>query len=123
MPTNDIVTRYLATWNELDPVRPKALVQQTFAPTARYVDPLAASETHAGIDAMIAAVQAKFAGLVFTATGTPDAHARYLRFSWLLGPKGGAPVAGGTDFATIDAEGRLENVTGFLDPVATPVAS
>ena len=111
----DIVDRYIATWNEADDAKRRELVAQTFAAGARYVDPLVSSAGHAGIDAMIHTVQGQFPGLVFVRAGKADQHGRYLRFSWKLGPVGGEAVAGGTDFAVVDLEGRLDSVTGFLD--------
>jgi hypothetical protein len=116
MPNNtDIVDSYIASWNEADDAKRRELVAQTFATGARYVDPLVSSAGHAGIAAMIQAVQGQFPGLVFARTGKADQHGRYLRFSWTLGPAGGTAVAGGTDFAIVDLEGRLDSVTGFLD--------
>jgi hypothetical protein len=115
--TNEIVDRYIATWNETDTARRTELVARTFTQAARYADPLATSDGHAAIAGLIAAVQAQFPGHVFKRRGIADAHATYLRFSWSLGLPNQKPVAGGTDFATVDTEGRLVSVTGFLDPV------
>jgi|GEM_PF-33541 len=113
----DLVERYLTTWNEADDARRQALVAQTFTPGARYVDPLVACEGHDGIDATIRAVQAQFPAHRFARVSEPDQHGNALRFSWRLGPAGGAAIAGGTDFAVLDADGRFASVTGFLDPV------
>lgn len=115
-----LVDRYLATWNEADDARRRDLIARTFAPAARYVDPLAASAGHAEIDALIRAVQARFPGLAFIRAATPDHHGNFVRFSWHLAPSGGAPVAGGTDFGVLDADGRFTSVTGFLDAVTAP---
>lgn len=109
-----VVDRYIASWNELDAGRRAELVARAFTPRAQYVDPLVAGEGHKGIADMIGAVQGKFAGLVFSRRGTPDAHGTFIRFSWSLGPAGGEALAGGTDFGVLDGE-RLSSVTGFLD--------
>ncbi|MFT3692501.1 MAG: alpha/beta fold hydrolase [Kofleriaceae bacterium] len=108
----NIVDRYLATWNETDPTRRAALLAQTFTPDARYVDPLAAVAGHDQLSALIGAVQAKFPGLAFTQRGGVDTHNNLARFSWSLGP------AGGTDIVTLDGD-RIANVVGFLDHVPT----
>ena len=112
-----LATRYLAAWNEADPTRRRALVAEAFSEDARYLDPLMQGQGHDGVAAMIGGAQAHFPGLRFTLHGTPDAHNDRLRFSWALGPEGAAPVARGTDFCTLAADGRLQNVTGFLDLV------
>jgi hypothetical protein len=112
---HDIAQRYLAIWNEGDAARRRARIAELWAADARYADPLMAGEGHDGIEAMIAAARAQFPGHRFSLAGTPDGHGGNLRFSWSLAPEGGAPIAHGTDFATLDAEGRLARVTGFLD--------
>jgi hypothetical protein len=66
---------------------------------------------------LIGGVQAKFPGLRFALAGNAEAHGSNLRFSWSLGPAGAAPIARGTDFATVAPDGRLAQVTGFLDQV------
>jgi pimeloyl-ACP methyl ester carboxylesterase len=110
-----LVDRYLAAWNEREHARRAQLIAALFTPDARYVDPLAASEGHAGIDAMIRAVQAKFPAHVFALRGAVDRHGPFLRFAWTLAPTSGGAIAGGTDFATLASDGRFTSVTGFLD--------
>ena len=56
----DLIDRYFDAWNEPDVARRRALIDATYASDAAYRDPLMAGDGHAGIDAMIAAVQARF---------------------------------------------------------------
>lgn len=114
---HDIAERYLAIWNEGDDARRRELIAVTWAEDGRYADPLMAGEGRDGIAAMIAGARAQFPGHHFSLAGTPDSHGANLRFSWSLAPEGGGAVARGTDFATLDADGRLACVTGFLDQV------
>ena len=113
---SNIADRYLATWNEPDAARRHALVAALWSPQGRYADPLMSGEGHAGITSMIETARAQFPGLRFTPRGQADGHGEFARFSWSLGPTGGAPVAGGTDVARLDAAGRVIEVIGFLDP-------
>ena len=53
-----VVDTYIATWNETDPERRRALVAETFTEDAGYLDPLMSGEGHGGIAAMIAGAQA-----------------------------------------------------------------
>ncbi len=110
-----IADRYLATWNEPDNARRRSLVAALWSPDGRYADPMMSGEGHDGIAHMIAAARTQFPGLVFTARGKPDGHGPFARFSWSLGPAGGAAVAGGTDVARLDEAGRVVEVIGFLD--------
>ncbi|MGT2427752.1 nuclear transport factor 2 family protein [Cupriavidus basilensis] len=110
-----LADRYLAAWNETDAARRRALIGSTWTESASYVDPLMRSDGHAGIDAMIAAVQQRFPGFRFTRVTPVDAHGGNLRFTWELAPAGAAAVVVGTDFATVAADGRLQSMTGFID--------
>jgi SnoaL-like domain len=114
---NDIVERYLATWNETDPAARRKLIDELWAEDASYVDPMAEAHGRDAIDATIAAVQGQFPGLVFTSDGPVDAHHRQARFTWGLGPAGAEPIVVGFDVAVTDEDGRLVTVLGFLDKV------
>jgi hypothetical protein len=115
----EVVGRYFAAWNETDAARRRALIAQTWADDASYIDPLMQGQGHAGIDAMIAAVQERFVGHQFHQIGTVDAHHDRLRFAWELAPEGGVAIVAGTDFGLVAADGRLQTITGFLDQVPT----
>src|SRR5215207_3234257 len=52
-----VAARYIDTWNETDPAARRMAIDQLWANDGRYVDPLAAVQGHAAIDATIAAVQ------------------------------------------------------------------
>ena len=63
---------------------------------------------------MIGAVQSQFPGFRFRRRGDLDAHHDCVRFSWELGPEGGALLAAGVDFGIV-IDGHLQSITGFLD--------
>jgi SnoaL-like domain len=111
---NELVERYIALWNETDPERRRGLIARTFSEGASYLDPLMASEGHAAIDGMVAAVQERFPGHHFRRAGAVDGHHDRIRFGWELTAAGGPVIAKGTDFATV-AGARLATVTGFID--------
>ncbi len=109
-----VVETYIASWNEGDAERRRELVGATFADDARYLDPLMSGSGIEGIADMIGAAQAQFPGHRFELDFGPDAHNDVVRFSWSLVGAGGT-VAKGVDFATVASDGRLRNVTGFLE--------
>jgi hypothetical protein len=111
---NAVVDAYIASWNEGDDARRRELVAQAFTADARYLDPLMSGEGTDSISGMIGAAQQQFPGHRFELSFGPDAHNDVVRFAWQLVGDGG-PVATGTDFATIADDGRLRNVTGFLE--------
>jgi hypothetical protein len=130
-----VVEAYVATWNETDPARRRTFLAAAWSETGIYRDPVMAGDGPAGIDAMLAGVQAKFPGFVLARTSKIDTHggspvgssagspggpsggagARYLRFTWSLGPAGGPSVVEGVDFCTLAPDGRLASVVGFID--------
>ena len=113
----EIVERYIASWNETDPERRRKQVDELWADRASYTDPLAEAHGRDAIDALIAAAQAQFPGFVFTLAGPVDAHHNQARFTWGLGPADAEPVVIGFDVAVATEDGRLGTVLGFLDKV------
>ena len=114
---DDVITRYLACWNETDPAARRTLIEETWAEDASYIDPLAEARGRDAIDATIAAAQGQFAGYVFTLAGPVDAHHRQARFTWGLGPQGAEPLVLGFDVAVTDDDNKIRTVLGFLDKV------
>jgi hypothetical protein len=114
-----LIDGYIATWNESDPQRRRALIAQTWTEDASYVDPLMTGAGQDGIDAMIAGAQQQFPGHRFVLAGAPDAHHDRVRFVWHLKPADGDDVAAiGYDFGVVADDGRLRSVTGFLEQSA-----
>lgn len=114
----DIVTRYLAAWNQTDAAARAEALAALVAPEARYVDPLADVTGPEELGALIGAVQDRFAGYSFSLYGAVDTHHDTARFRWALGPAGAAePVVIGMDVITVDAGGQVSQVLGFLDRV------
>jgi hypothetical protein len=112
-----LVDRYIAMWNEHDAGRRRAIIAEAWTEDATYIDPLASVEGRDGIDTLVGAVQQQYPGHRFELTEGPDAHNDRARFTWTLVGDAG-PVAVGIDFAILAPDGRLRDVTGFLEPVA-----
>jgi hypothetical protein len=115
----ELIDRYLATWNESNADRRKQLIEQTWTPDGVYLDPLIEAKGRDRIDAMIYAVQRKYAGLRFRRSAPVDGFNDQLRFSWELVPETGHAVIGGTDFAVVQGA-LLRAVTGFIDFAPKP---
>lgn len=111
-----VAQRYIAAWNTTGAARADAIAQ-AFTPDARYADPRMHAQGHAALDRMIGAAQQQFGGLRFYLDGHADGHGERLRFRWLLGPDAATAIAKGTDFAVLAGDGRLAEVSGFLDLV------
>lgn len=115
----ETIDSYVATWNETDAGRRRAGIARAWAEAGSYRDPVMASDGHAGVDAMLAGVQAKFPGFVLKRTSKVDHHCGpdggYVRFTWSLGPAAGPSVVEGVDFCALAPDGRLASVVGFID--------
>ena len=117
MHAEQLIERYLDTWNETDADARRAAVADVYSDGAQYVDPLADVTGHEQISELIGAVQQQVPGHVFRlANGGVDAHHNVARFSWELVPAaGGESLAIGFDVAVIEEDGRIASVLGFLD--------
>jgi hypothetical protein len=119
--THQLVDRYLQGWNETDPLRRRALIENTYAEHASYVDPMVEAHGWEAIDATIGAVQDMFPGHAFRLAGEVDAHHDTTRFQWhLLPPGANEPLVVGFDVVALD-DGRIRRVHGFLDKVPMPL--
>jgi hypothetical protein len=113
-----LADRYIAMWNETDGARRRGLIAELWTETARYRDPMLTSDGPAGIEAMVAAVQAQYPAYRFHRTGPVDAHHQSLRFTWELKAEGQPPFVAGIDIGEVAGDGRLQSITGFFDHVA-----
>lgn len=111
-----IAQQYIAAWNATGAARAEAIAQ-AFAPDAHYADPMMQARGHAALDQMIGTAQQQFGGLRFRLDGRADGHGERMRFRWTLGPDAATAIAKGTDFAMLAGDGRLAEVSGFLDLV------
>ncbi|MFW0793786.1 nuclear transport factor 2 family protein [Gordonia sp. CPCC 205515] len=116
---NEIVTRYLDTWNATDDSARAELLATHWSENCAYVDPLADVAGRDAVGATIEAVHAQFPGWVFSQVGDVDTHHQQARFQWGLGPSGETPVVVGFDVVVADDNDRIRDVRGFLDKVPT----
>ncbi|MFR0354768.1 nuclear transport factor 2 family protein [Streptomyces sediminimaris] len=113
------VARYFEAWNAAEPEELTKAVAAAWAVDGGYTDPLADVSGHEQIAAVIAAAHEQFPGFAFRPSGAVDGHHDTARFSWeLVAEDGSAPVAG-SDVITLDEDGRIRAVLGFLDRVPT----
>jgi hypothetical protein len=65
---------------------------------------------------MVAGAQQQYPQHRFKLTDGPDAHNDRVRFTWTMFTPDETPLAVGVDFARVADDGRLSDVTGFLQP-------
>lgn len=119
---NQLVTQYIAAWNERAANRRRDIIASTWTEDGTYVDAARRGNGHQGIDQMIEAVQQHFAGYQFRLVSGIETHNGYVRFTWAAGGTPDAPLYfRGTDFGVIGNDGRFKSVTGFTDAKPAPV--
>ena len=107
-----LIDRYIAIWNETDPVARRTLIDATWAEDATYADPVLNGSGRDGIDAMTAGFQQARPGHTFELTSEhPLDEAAHLFDWWLLSPTGEVMVVGSDDYE-LDANGRLQSIVG-----------
>lgn len=110
-----LVDDYLSGWNEVDATEREQIIERCWEPDAALVDPPLDGRGHAGIDALVRALQEHYPDHRFVRTTEVEAHHDAFRFSWrLVGPDGAAALAG-VDYGLVGESGRLRRVTGFFD--------
>lgn len=119
---DELARRYLASWNERDPARRRALVEELWTDDAGYLDPIVAAEGRDAIEDVVATAQRQFPGLVYRPAGNVDGHHGVARLPWELAPVGGPPVVIGLA-VMVHEQTRLRRVYGFLDPVPAHIPS
>jgi len=118
---NELVINYLAAWNERDARRRRELVAKTWGERGSYVDARRRATGIDAIDAMIQTAQKQFPDYRLRLVSGIETHNGHVRFSWSAGGTPDAPLyLGGTDFASVGDDGRLQSVVGFTD--AAPVS-
>jgi hypothetical protein len=118
---DDFVSRYIDLWNEPDPVRRRATIDELWHPEgANYT----ASITAEGLDAIEKRVAASHdrwvggGGHRFEQQGPVEAHHGVLRVRWVMVPTDGGPAAGaGSEILVLDEQGRIRTDHQFTEPV------
>jgi len=121
--TDDLVTRYIAVWNEPDAARRRERVAELWGEHGqslqRVLDPR-------GIDAITARIATSYDKWVagrdfeFRLSGTPQAHHDAVLCNWAMGPRGGAEVVSlGLSFLLLDGHGTLHSDLQFVEPPST----
>ncbi len=118
---NETVINYIAAWNETDAVRRREIIARTWTEDGSYLDAHREGTGHAALDAMIAAVQQRFAGYRFRLSSGVEMHQDRVRFSWIGRHTGGAALFRGHRLR--GASGRRQDARGYRVYHAAPAAS
>jgi len=106
--------RYARIWSSEPGIRATEL-EACLADTCSYCDVNGLIEGRESLSIYMDGFQQNVPGGKFEILSVIHHHGRMLADWSLLGPRG-AVLQTGRSFATIAADGRLQNITGFFDP-------
>jgi hypothetical protein len=110
----DMVTRYMAAWNEPDTTTRDALLAQCWSDSGSYVDPKVSLAGREALSRHIATVQAARPGARLEFMSGIDVHHNVVRFLWRLVRADGSRGDTSIDFGEVGPDGRLVRIIGFF---------
>jgi len=110
----EVVTLYMAAWNEPDAAIRNALLQKCWADNGVYVDPNIELTGRDALAQHIAKVQASRPGARLEFMSGSDIHHNVVRFEWRLVGADNSHGDTSVDFGEIGPDGRLIKMTGFF---------
>jgi hypothetical protein len=111
MDTKQVVTDYIAAWNESDESKRRQLLESCWSDAGAYVDPVSDVSGRDGLFATISGFQAQMPGASIVITSGIDQHHDRIRFGWKL--EGAAQAIEGIDVGQLAPDGRLASILGF----------
>lgn len=111
MATKDTVATYMAAWNEKDEAKRRQLIDQCWADTGTYTDPMSDVQGKEALAAAIASFQSQMADATIDLASAIDEHHGRIRFGWKLA-NGPQPLEG-IDVGILTADGKLASIIGF----------
>lgn len=110
----DIITAYMAAWNEPDAALRQLLLAKCWGDGGVYVDPTVSLTGRDALGAHIAKVQAARPGARLEFMSGIDLHHDVVRFLWRLVRADGTVGNTSIDFGEVGADGRLLRIAGFF---------
>lgn len=119
---NELVERYVASWNEPDPVVRRGVIDEVWAADGVYRNARREFIGRSGIEDAVAQAHQAFCarGFVFKVRRIDRNHDA-LRYVWEMVPVlGGEPDSIGTHVAMVGLDGRLVSDHQFIDRPPSP---
>ena len=110
----DVVTQYMAAWNEPDATTRDALLEQCWSTGGVYVDPNVSLAGREALSRHIATVRAARPGARLEFMSGIDVHHNVVRFLWRLVRADGSCGDTSIDFGEVGPDGRLVRIVGFF---------
>jgi len=121
--TARLIDSYLSAYGEPNRDARAKLVRDIWNPQGRLIDPPMSAKGHDEIVAQADALLSLYPDHRFCRSSAIDEHHGFAKYDWELLNAQGVIVLRGTDFATIDDDGKLACVVGFFGSAAPGAAS
>ena len=110
----EVVTQYMAAWNEPEAAARQALLEQCWSDGGVYLDPRVSLTGRDELARHIAAMQASRPGARLEFMSGIDVHHNVVRFLWRLVRADGSCGDISIDFGEVGPDGRLTRIFGFF---------
>ena len=121
MAIEDVVGAYGAAWGEADGDARQKLLDDAWAETGEYCDPMGEASGRQGLHAHIGGFLEQFPGHAIELTSGVEEHHGWFRFSWAMKTPDGGTMIDGFDVGELADDGRIQRIVGFFGPF--PAAS
>lgn len=118
--TAKLIDSYLSAYGEPDCDARAKLVRDIWNPQGRLIDPPMSAQGHDEIVAQSDTLLSLYPDHRFHRSSAIDEHHGFAKYNWKLLNSQGVVVLAGTDFASIDDDGKLACVVGFFGSAAAP---
>jgi hypothetical protein len=108
------IDTHLTAYCEPDPAKRTELLRSVWTSAGELVDPPMAAASVEEIAGLVDTVLTHYPDHRFQRTTAVDEHHGFARYGWALVSAEGTTAVAGTDFAQLDADGRLVRVIGFF---------
>ena len=116
----EVVTQYMAAWNEREAVARHTLLERCWSDGGIYVDPKVSLIGRESLSGHIAMVQASRPGARLEFMSGIDVHHTVVRFLWRLVRADGTCGDISIDFGEVGSDGRLVKIVGFFGAPPPP---
>jgi hypothetical protein len=116
----EVVTQYMAAWNEPDDASRQALLEQCWSDGGIYLDPTVSLSGRDALGRHIVTVQARRPGARLEFMSGIDVHHNVVRFLWRLVHADGTSGDTSIDFGEVGPDSRLVKIVGFFGAAPAP---
>jgi len=116
MGPSEVVATYGAAWAETDEAARRKLLDEAWAETGTYLDPMGRADGREALVQHIGGFHQMMPGHRIDMASGVDEHDGFVRFAWKMLDPDGAVAMEGVDFGSLDADGKLKSIVGFFGP-------